>query len=831
MSARSCRIWLLCVVLLPIGGRVRSADEPAKPPEVPVARPVSREVTDYEDFTGRADASASVEVRARVTGYVVKTAFQEGGEVKQGDLLFEIDPRPYQAQLDQALSQVELHKASLKLARVTLARDQAVAKQAPGSITQQQLDQDQAAVEEALARLKAYEAATEVYKLNLSFCKITAPISGKIGRALVTPGNLVNQDQTLLAVLVSEKPTHVYFDVDERTLLRLLDLMRKDRLEDRKLPVVVGLAGEEGFPHSGVVNFIDNQFDPKSGAIRLRAVLANKDGRMVPGMFVRVRLAMGAPRKALLVVDRAIGSDQGLKYVYVVDVDNKVQYRRVTVGPMQPDGLRVIEQGLKPDDRLVVGPLSGLRPKMTIRPELVEMPALKDQELSGEAPSPRGAIPSPRGHTGSGIGVEATYPGASAEIVSETVRAPIEEQVSGLEKVRYLRSRCTSDGKYALTVSFAPGVDLWREQVLVQNRVSLALPVLPAAVQNAGIHVQRGTSGVLLFVNLFSPDDRYDTLYLSNFARIWVKDELSRLAGVGEVSLLSSHDYMMRAWLDPDKLAALNLSATDVAGALAQQNLQVVPLIGEQPVPKGLQFRLTFDTLGRLASPEEFADIIVKSGDKGQVIHLRDIARVELGANRPRSLALLDGKPVATLVVRLTGEVSARKVNVAVRERLAALRDRFPEGLDYEANFDFTANLEGAGPPAASEYVLVDLDLLATTVERTARILNQSEQLLRQVPGVRHVLAFSENPFDPFGGPPCLLVLLNFAEQRKTTREEIAKTIRTQLGKIEEGTVRLRDFSAPGSFPRCGYPINLALHGLGGHQQRSRPGGTWPSRR
>ncbi len=436
MSIRPCRLWLLCLLLLPAGGRAQSADELAKPPEVPVARPVVREVTDSEDFTGRADASASVELRARVTGYLVKTAFQEGGEVKQGDLLFEIDPRPYQAQLDQALAQVELGKAALKLARATLARAQALAKQAPGSVTQQQLDQDQGAVEEASARLKAYEASTEIYKLNLSFCKITAPISGKIGRALLTPGNLAVQDQTLLATLVNEKPICVYFDVDERTLLRLRTLMREEKTEDRKRPVAVGLAGEEGFPHQGVVDFINNEVDPKTGSIRLRAVLANKERRLVPGMFVRVRLAMGALRKALLVVDRAIGSDQGVKYVYVVDVENKVQYRRVTTGALQPDGLRVIEQGLKPDDRVVVGRLSGLRPKMTIRPELVEMPTLKDPESSQEAPSPQGSLPSPRGHVGSGIGVDATYPGASAEVVSETVRAPIEEQVSGLEKVR-----------------------------------------------------------------------------------------------------------------------------------------------------------------------------------------------------------------------------------------------------------------------------------------------------------------------------------------------------------------------------------------------------------
>src|SRR5260370_11106316 len=215
MSSRSCNIWFLCFVMLPAGRTAHAAQEPAKVPEVSVARPVVREVTDHEDFTGRTEAATRVDLRPRVARCLTSTRFKEGELVNQGDILFEIDPRPYQAQLDQALSQADLHKATLRLTRAMLLRDQALAKGAPGSVSPSQLDQDQAAVDEALARVKASEAGAEVCKLNLSFCKVTAPISGRIGLRQVDPGNLVNQDQTLLAVLVGTDPMYVYFDIDE----------------------------------------------------------------------------------------------------------------------------------------------------------------------------------------------------------------------------------------------------------------------------------------------------------------------------------------------------------------------------------------------------------------------------------------------------------------------------------------------------------------------------------------------------------------------------------------------------------------------------------------
>jgi membrane fusion protein, multidrug efflux system len=780
MHFRSCRIWFLCFVLLPASGTGHSAEEPAKIPEVPVARPVVREVTDHEDFTGRTEASTRVDLKPRVTGYLTTALFKEGDQVKKGDVLFEVDPRPYQAQLDLALSQVDLSKATLRLARATLARDQAVAKSAPGSVSPLQLDQDQAAVDEALARVKAAEAGAEVCKLNLSFCKVTAAISGQIGRRQVDPGNLVNQDQTLLGVLVVPDPMYVSFDVDERTFLRLRRLMPEGKVETGKLPVAVGLADEEGFSLRGVLESHDSQVNAETGAIRMRTVLANKDRLLAPGMFVRVRLALSAPYKALLVSDRAIASDQGLKYVYVLDAENKVQYRRVATGPLQPDDLRVITEGLKPDDRVVGGRLAELRPGMTVRPQEADKPAPKPSQPSQESSSSRG-------QAGSGILVETTYAGASAEIVSDSVRSPIEQQVTGLENVRYMRSRCTNDGKYAHDVNLAPGVELGRAQVLVQNRVALAVPQLPRRVQDAGVNVKRGTAGVLLIVNLFSPDGRYDRIYLGNYASIQIKDELARLAGVGEVALVGSSDYGLRIWLDPNKLDALNLSAGDVFHALQKEKWDGV-------------------------DPEKLTDLVVKAAES-QVVRLRDVTRVELGAGRLRSEAFQDGKPVAALVIYLTGDVATGKVRAAVRKKLAEIRARLPEGLDLDVAFDFTTNLETPERPANPESLLLDLDFPADSAESTVQILKRSEALLRQMPGVQHVLALSENPFDLFGGRPCLLVRLSPAEQRKTGSEEVVRTIRSRLGALEDVTARLRDLSAPGCFPRCGYPFDLALYG------------------
>jgi multidrug efflux system membrane fusion protein len=281
------------------------------------------------------------------------------------------------------------------LAKTTLARDQEISK-TPGAVSAQQLDQDKAAVAEAEARVKAFQASTEVYKLNLSFTKVKAPITGQISRAFLTsaPGNLVNQDQTLLATIVSLDPIYVNFDMDEPTLLRVRRAVNEGRIkvpEDGIVHVSMGVQGEDGFPHEGTINFVNNQVNSTTGSISVRGIFPNpkpeKGARLLsPGMFVRVLMPLGEPHRSLLVIDRAIGSDQGLKFVYVVDAENRAQQRRITTGSLQDDGLRVIESGLKADEWVVVGALQQVRARMEIRPEKIAMPTMPRPTIPDSTP-------------------------------------------------------------------------------------------------------------------------------------------------------------------------------------------------------------------------------------------------------------------------------------------------------------------------------------------------------------------------------------------------------------------------------------------------------------
>jgi membrane fusion protein, multidrug efflux system len=365
--------------------RAPSGVPPPEPTTIPVSYPAQREITDFVDFTGRTEAIQSVDIRPRTTGYLVKIPFKEASEVKEGDLLFVIDPRPYRAQLDQALGQVDLYQAQLKLAKITLARDLAINVKVPNSISRQQLDQDQASVEAADAQVRASEKNMEVYKLNQEFTNVISPISGMVSRYYLTLGNLVNQDQTLLTTVVSLDPMYAYFDVDEPTILRVRKAIIEGKMKPRQsvdeLPVFMGLQGEEGFPHEGKINFINNQLNPTTGSILVRGVFANpkspKGPRLLsPGMFVRIRVPIGEPHPAVLVIDRAVQSDQGMKYVYIVDKNHTVQYRRVTTGSLQDDGLRVISEHLNPDEQVVVAGLQQVHSQDQIAPELVPMPSL-----------------------------------------------------------------------------------------------------------------------------------------------------------------------------------------------------------------------------------------------------------------------------------------------------------------------------------------------------------------------------------------------------------------------------------------------------------------------
>jgi len=301
------------------------------------------------------------------------------------------------------------------------------------------------------------------------------------------------------------------------------------------------------------------------------------------------------------------------------------------------------------------------------------------------------------------VQVTCMYPGANAKVVADSVAAPIEQQVNGVEHMLYMSSQCTNDGVYNLTVTFELGTDLNMAQVLVQNRVALATPQLPTQVQVQGVTVKKKSPSILLAVNLLSPDGRYDALYLSNYATIQIKDELLRIDGVGDVVYLGQRDYSMRVWLDPDKMAVLNLATSDVIQAIQNQNVQAaVGQIGQQPMLPGQLLQLTMSTLGRLEDVEQFQNIIVKtadgSGGDGKtskaVVRLRDVARVEMGAQQYDQTCTLDGQPsVALAVFQLPGS-NALDVAGQVREKMRELGRSFPAGMKYEIVYDTTPFVE-----------------------------------------------------------------------------------------------------------------------------------------
>jgi multidrug efflux pump len=288
------------------------------------------------------------------------------------------------------------------------------------------------------------------------------------------------------------------------------------------------------------------------------------------------------------------------------------------------------------------------------------------------------------------VEVSASYPGANAQVVADTVAAPIEQQVNGVEGMMYMSSTCANDGSYSLTVTFQPGSDLNISQVLVQNRVSLAEPVLPDLVKRRGIAVKKKSPNVLLIVNLFSRSDRTD-LELSNYATIQIRDELSRLAGVGDVTYLGQRDYSMRVWLDPQRLAAYNLIAQDVISAIEGQNIQVAAgQIGQPPTPPGQVSQYIITTLGRLENTEQFANIVLKSNGDGSLVYLKDVANIELGAQSYDQTCTLDGQPsVALSIYQLPGS-NALDVAQRVKERMKELKKHFPPGIDYAIVYDTT---------------------------------------------------------------------------------------------------------------------------------------------
>jgi len=367
---------LLGAVVVSLSGCGKGAEQAQAPPEVMVAQVLSQKITDWDEYTGRFQAIDTVEVRPRVSGYIDQILFREGQPVTKGDTLIVIDPRPYQAEFDRAKANLALAKAQRELA--TLEAERVHKLKDSGAVSQEEFDERLSTVHQQEASVAAAQAEYDAASLNLSFTKVQAPIDGVASRAEITRGNLVtggNNGGTLLTTIVSTDPMYVYFEGDEHAYLRYNQLARAgERPSSRNFanPVRVGLANEEGFPHPGHMDFVDNQLNVRTGTIRGRAVIDNKQGLFTPGMFARVQLLGSGKRDAILIEERAIGTDQTQNFVLVLGAENKVDYRPVELGRAM-GGLRIVDKGLKGGDVIVVNGLQRVRPGTQVTPKTVTM--------------------------------------------------------------------------------------------------------------------------------------------------------------------------------------------------------------------------------------------------------------------------------------------------------------------------------------------------------------------------------------------------------------------------------------------------------------------------
>lgn len=362
---------LLGLIPLAVGCQQRNEFKPPPPPTVTVAHPVERPVAEYLEFTGTTQATQRIDLRAKVTGYLEQLKFKDGATVEKGELLFVLERAPFLAKLEAAKAEQKRAEASLKLADAEIARSAAL--QLRNAIGRQELDLKVSEKEIAVATVAAAKAAVQTAELELSYTEIRAPIAGRIGRRLVDVGNLVRQEDTLLATIEAYSPIYVYFTMSEADLLRF-DSLRTLGSNDSeaKVPLEMGLGKAETFPYRGQLDFAELGVNSTTGTVTRRAVFPNADKTLVPGLFSRVRLSVSEPKPNILVPDRALAADQRGEYVLVIDKENTVVYRPVKTGPLAADGLRVIREGLKLDEWVVVNGVQRARPGAKVDPKPTE---------------------------------------------------------------------------------------------------------------------------------------------------------------------------------------------------------------------------------------------------------------------------------------------------------------------------------------------------------------------------------------------------------------------------------------------------------------------------
>ena len=659
-------------------------------PQVTVAAPLEQSVSLWDDYVGRFEASRTVEVRPRVSGQIVGIHFTDGAIVQKGQLLFTVDPRPFAASLAEARAGVATARSELALADTNLGRARRLLE--ADAVSQANVDQLSAQVQTARAALAAAQARVQQRALDVEFTRIRAPISGRISDRRIDAGNLVSagvDGGTLLTTINALDPIYFTFDVPESLYLKDSRERACRRAGRRRRDPAAG-RGDLQPPRPARLHrqWHQPEFGNDPRPRRRRQSRPVPDARHVRQHAARRRrddAGPAGPRRSDPhrpgPQDRADGR-QG-------------RHRRRQAGRNGTVGRRPARHPLRPDrapTRWSSRASSSPCPAPRCRPRVDAGPRCQRRRRQGSAaihpqaphrrpwPLAKRRTPMQFSHffirrpifagviaiiitivgafayiglpvsqfpdiVPPTVTVSANYPGASAETVADTVAAPIEQQINGVDNMLYQSSQSTGDGRVTITVTFKLGTDLDTAQVLVQNRVALAQPSLPEEVRRQGVVVRKTSPSWLMAVNVLSPDGSLDRGYVSNYALTQLKDRLSRVEGIGDVPIFGARDYAMRVWIDPGRASTLGLTAGEIVQALRSQNVQVAAgTVGQPPFNTGAAQQLNVETQGRFKTADEFANIIIRTDPTGAITRLRDVARVELGAEDYGVNAYLSGK-------------------------------------------------------------------------------------------------------------------------------------------------------------------------------------------
>ena len=685
-------------------------------PIVAVEPVTTDNVNIYGEYVGRIRAQQFVEVHARVEGYLEQMLFAEGTHVNKGQTLFVIDPKLYRARANRARAQLNKARAQALKAERDLNRIRPLYEQ--NAASQLDLDNAIAAYESAAADVKVSEADLTQAEMTLGYTTVRSPISGYISERSADIGTLVGPGgQSLLATVVKSDTVRVDFSMTAldylRSKARNVNLGHKDSTRKWDPYITVTLADDSQYPFRGLVDFADPQVDPRTGTFSVRAEMPNPEHVLLPGQFTKVKLLLDVRENAVVVPSKALVIEKGGAYLFVVRPDSIVEKRFVETGPELGNSI-VIERGLVQGEDIVTEGYHKLSHGMKVQParEAVRKETEKEEEpmkldffidrpvfstvlstvivivgIVGLVLLPVDQYPQIVPPV---VKVSASYPGANAQTVTQAVATPIEQELNGTPGMIYMESSSSNSGSFSATVTFDISTDPDLAAVDIQNRLKQAESRLPAEVVQNGISVEKQASSKLMTITLLSSDPKFDEIYLSNYATLNVLDMLRRIPGVGSVSNVGSRYYAMQIWVQPDKLANLGLTVSDLQAALKDQNREsAAGVLGQAPM-EGVDITIPITAQGRLSSVSQFEEIVIRANPDGSIIRLRDVARISLEASSYNTESGINGGNAAVLNINMLPGANAMQVAESVRETMEEISLSFPEGISYNIPFDMT---------------------------------------------------------------------------------------------------------------------------------------------